>query len=353
MQVGDVEYVASQPWPFPSSLMLGFRAVARTHDITLRDGELEDARWFTRADIAAGHPALPPPGAISARLIDALVRQRRRTAAPLVAADVFVSPGLAQPSALPPRGRARIAMNSTRGPQRRSRPGPTSPASSAGATCRPNGAWFAVDARRRFGIVTNFREFGRRRRSAPSRGGLIPAYLAGDQRARRIPARARDRCAGLRGLQPAARRPRFALVRLESRRPVRARAAARASTGFPTNSSTLPGRSWCACGRASTHCCSRPSRAGPRRAVDADLFAMLADRETAPPDSLPPGDLSPEWARKLSAPFVLDPSLWHTLLDGPHNLERRRAARSPNAASTPTARRPGQSEHVLNAADER
>jgi NAD+ diphosphatase len=69
--VGDVEYVSSQPWPFPSSLMLGFRAVARTHEITLRDGELEDARWFTRADVAAGHPALPPAGAISARLIDA------------------------------------------------------------------------------------------------------------------------------------------------------------------------------------------------------------------------------------------------------------------------------------------
>ncbi|HEU4781451.1 MAG TPA: NAD(+) diphosphatase [Steroidobacteraceae bacterium] len=68
---GDVEYVASQPWPFPSSLMLGFRAVARTDDITLRDGELEDARWFTRADLAAGHPTLPPAGAISARLIDA------------------------------------------------------------------------------------------------------------------------------------------------------------------------------------------------------------------------------------------------------------------------------------------
>jgi NAD+ diphosphatase len=68
--VGEVAYDSSQPWPFPSSLMLGFRAVARTHEITLRDGELEDARWFTRADIAAGHPALPPPGAISARLID-------------------------------------------------------------------------------------------------------------------------------------------------------------------------------------------------------------------------------------------------------------------------------------------
>lgn len=70
VRVGDVQYDSSQPWPFPSSLMLGFRAVARTQDITLRDGELEDARWFSRADIAAGHPALPPPGAISARLID-------------------------------------------------------------------------------------------------------------------------------------------------------------------------------------------------------------------------------------------------------------------------------------------
>jgi NAD+ diphosphatase len=70
VQVDDVSYESSQPWPFPSSLMLGFRAVARTEEITLRDGELEDARWFTRAEIAAGHPALPPAGAISARLID-------------------------------------------------------------------------------------------------------------------------------------------------------------------------------------------------------------------------------------------------------------------------------------------
>jgi NAD+ diphosphatase len=70
VQVEEVRYESSQPWPFPSSLMLGFRARASTVAITLRDGELEDARWFTRADLAAGHPALPPPGAISARLID-------------------------------------------------------------------------------------------------------------------------------------------------------------------------------------------------------------------------------------------------------------------------------------------
>ena len=70
VHIGQVEYLSSQPWPFPSSLMLGFYAVARTEEIRLRDGELEDARWFSRADIAAGHPALPPAGSISARLID-------------------------------------------------------------------------------------------------------------------------------------------------------------------------------------------------------------------------------------------------------------------------------------------
>jgi NAD+ diphosphatase len=79
---GAVEYVASQPWPFPSSLMLGFNAVASTREIHLRDGELEDARWFSRADIAAGHPSLPPPGAISARLIDAWFKRTTGDAAP-------------------------------------------------------------------------------------------------------------------------------------------------------------------------------------------------------------------------------------------------------------------------------
>jgi NAD+ diphosphatase len=77
VEVDDVRYVASQPWPFPSSLMLGFEATARTHEIRLRDGELEDARWFTRTELAAGRPSLPPSGSISARLIDGWFRGRR------------------------------------------------------------------------------------------------------------------------------------------------------------------------------------------------------------------------------------------------------------------------------------
>ena len=49
--VGDVRYVASQPWPFPASLMLGFRADALTTEIHRDDEELEDCRWFSKADL--------------------------------------------------------------------------------------------------------------------------------------------------------------------------------------------------------------------------------------------------------------------------------------------------------------
>ena len=69
VEVIDLEYHSSQPWPFPSSLMVGFVARARNTSIACPDGELEDARWFTRAEIASGTPMLPPPQSISFRLI--------------------------------------------------------------------------------------------------------------------------------------------------------------------------------------------------------------------------------------------------------------------------------------------
>src|SRR5579859_700421 len=61
VQVDGIEYHSSQPWPFPSSLMLGFTAHALTHEVHLGDQELEDARWFTRADILGGTALIPPP----------------------------------------------------------------------------------------------------------------------------------------------------------------------------------------------------------------------------------------------------------------------------------------------------
>lgn len=52
--VHKVMYQSSQPWPFPCSLMLGFRAEASSQEIHLHDQELEDAKWFTRKEIADG-----------------------------------------------------------------------------------------------------------------------------------------------------------------------------------------------------------------------------------------------------------------------------------------------------------
>ena len=72
--VGEVEYVASQPWPFPSSLMLGFMARATSAVINVDGEEIEEARWFSREDLRAAFESgevLPPYGiSIAARLIE-------------------------------------------------------------------------------------------------------------------------------------------------------------------------------------------------------------------------------------------------------------------------------------------
>jgi len=65
--VTDVQYVASQPWPFPASLMLGFRARAQAAEPHPDGTELTDARWFTRTELAAAVSAgdVVPPGPTS------------------------------------------------------------------------------------------------------------------------------------------------------------------------------------------------------------------------------------------------------------------------------------------------
>ena len=71
VRVGKVSYHSSQPWPFPSSLMLGFVAEAVSTEIALNDAELEDARWFTRDELTGpGLPKLPFRVSISRRLVD-------------------------------------------------------------------------------------------------------------------------------------------------------------------------------------------------------------------------------------------------------------------------------------------
>lgn len=53
IDVCEVTYVASQPWPFPSSLMIGCHARALAPELTIDTAELEDARWFSREEVAA------------------------------------------------------------------------------------------------------------------------------------------------------------------------------------------------------------------------------------------------------------------------------------------------------------
>jgi NAD+ diphosphatase len=76
VEVTDPRYVASQPWPFPTSLMLGFEARSDGAEPTAGDGELEDVRWFTLEDARAAvrgersELELPPRMSIARQLIE-------------------------------------------------------------------------------------------------------------------------------------------------------------------------------------------------------------------------------------------------------------------------------------------
>lgn len=74
VRVGAVTYFGNQPWPLPSSLMLGFRGRALTREIRVDGRELQDARWFTREamrqEASAGTLLLPSGVSISRSLVE-------------------------------------------------------------------------------------------------------------------------------------------------------------------------------------------------------------------------------------------------------------------------------------------
>ncbi len=81
LRVGTVTYIASQPWPFPSSLMIGCHADADSTALTIDHNELDDARWFTRAEVVDAMAAsergelgeafgAPPRHAVAWHLLD-------------------------------------------------------------------------------------------------------------------------------------------------------------------------------------------------------------------------------------------------------------------------------------------
>lgn len=59
VRVSDVRYLASQPWPFPSQMMIGCTSVAESAELTIDKTELDDARWFTRAELEDARNAGP------------------------------------------------------------------------------------------------------------------------------------------------------------------------------------------------------------------------------------------------------------------------------------------------------
>ena len=247
-----------------------------------------------------------------------------------------------------PRHRLVVAANRDEFHARAAAPlGPWDPPSVVigGRDLLAGGAWFAVDTRRRFGIVTNFREFGRRRRSAPSRGGLIPAYLSGDLAPGEY----------LRQLETDA--PGYAGFNLlvgdgntlwyaSNRADQFARELPPGIYGLSNEFLDTPWPKLVRVRARFTGLLEDPLSVD-RQWLEGKLFEMLADREPAPPDTVPPGDLSPEWARKLSAPFVFDPAYGtrcSTVLTLDDSL--RIAERRFDADGSPA----GESEYALNAA---
>ncbi|MBV6418434.1 MAG: hypothetical protein CMLOHMNK_03278 [Steroidobacteraceae bacterium] len=174
----------------------------------------------------------------------------------------------------------------------------TAPPMLAGRDLEAGGTWLGVDPARRFGIVTNFREMVPRPAGAPTRGGLIPDWLA----------QSADPQHFVEQLAPGAARyagfnlllaDRTSLWYASNRAAGFARALPPGVYGLANHFLDTP---WPKVVRV---------RRGLERWLDAPgadfaaLFALLADREPAVDGDLPDTGLAPEWERALSAPFVV------------------------------------------------
>lgn len=80
LEISDLQYITSQSWPFPHSLMLGFHARYAAGEIVPQPDEIEDARWFRLDQL----PQLPPPRTISRYLIDLYLARQSGSAEPVL-----------------------------------------------------------------------------------------------------------------------------------------------------------------------------------------------------------------------------------------------------------------------------
>jgi len=74
IEIRDIKYFGSQPWPFPHSLMIGFTAAYAGGEISLDDKEIEDAGWFTVEKL----PRIPGKISIARKLIDGFLAKQGR-----------------------------------------------------------------------------------------------------------------------------------------------------------------------------------------------------------------------------------------------------------------------------------
>lgn len=212
----------------------------------------------------------------------------------------------------------------------------------AGQDLRAGGTWMGLDRRHRFGAVTNFRELQRARRSAPSRGGLVPAYLSQEDAPEAFLARLETDAPGYSGMNlllgdtdqlwyASNRLDRFA-------RPLPA--------GVYGLSNEFLDTPWPKLRRVRHR--FEAWLAGPSADPVPELFGLLADREPAT-EGPPQAGLTPEWERTLSAPFVIHPAYGTrstTVL-----LLEAGAARMAERRFDPAGHSTGETEFKLNAGE--
>ncbi|HEY4338471.1 MAG TPA: NRDE family protein [Steroidobacteraceae bacterium] len=184
----------------------------------------------------------------------------------------------------------------------------------AGRDLSAQGTWLAMDRQRRFGIITNYRDLQARRPDAPSRGGLIPEWLAQNIK----PA------AFLEQLEPQAQRyagfnlllsDADSLAYASNRAPRFSRGLAPGVYGLSNLLLDTPWpklvrvRATFAAWLAQQTASQFAPDAAPSTDASERLFAMLADRRRGPPDTPAKAQpLAPEWAEILSSPFVVHPT---------------------------------------------
>jgi uncharacterized protein with NRDE domain len=175
------------------------------------------------------------------------------------------------------------------------------PAILAGRDLQAGGTWLGLGADRSFGVVTNFREGARPRPAAPSRGGLIPAFLTAHRAAGPFLDGLSDTArtyAGFNLLLGDVRQLWYASNRAEPF----ARALPAGTYGLSNGLIDTP---WPKLLRLRKGLSQWAERGG-EHGVEP-LLALLADRERAATHQLPRTGLEPEWEHVLSSPFVHHP----------------------------------------------